>query len=127
MRSRLRNKFLCGRSDGNKKAYNEEHNRCVKLVRSAKKAHYSNISIKDVNDNKKIRKIVKTRSSEKVNTNENITLAGNNNIISSEIEIDENLNAFFNNIVKQLNIKVKEDMFCDVSDINDPVERAIQK
>ena len=76
---------------------------------------------------KKIRNIVKTRSSEKVNTNENITLAGNNNIISSEIEIDENLNAFLNNIVKQLNIKVKEDLFCDISDINDPVERAIQK
>ena len=104
-----------------------EINHCVKLIRSVKKAHYSNISIKDVNDNKKIWKIVKTRSSEKVTTNENITLADNNNIISSEIEIDENLNAFFSNIVKQLNIKVKEDLFCDVSDINDPVERAIQK
>ena len=48
-RSRLRNKFLCCRSDENKKAYNEQRNRCVKLVRSAKKAYYSNLSIKDVN------------------------------------------------------------------------------
>ena len=37
-RSRLRNKFLHCRSDENKKAYNEQRNRCVKLVRSAKKA-----------------------------------------------------------------------------------------
>ena len=65
--------------------------------------------------------------SEKVNTNENITLVENNNIISSEIEIAEKLNAFFSNIVKELNIKVKEDLLCDVSDINDLVERAIQK
>ena len=103
------------------------NNRCVKLVRSAKKAYYSNLSIKDVNGNKKFWKIVKPLSSEKVNTNENIMLVENNNIISSEIEIAEKLNAFFSNIVKELNIKVKEDLLCDVSDINDPVERAIQK
>ena len=34
---------------------------------------------------------------------------------------------FFSNIVKELNINVKEDLLCNVSDINDPVERAIQK
>ena len=50
-----------------------------------------------------------------------------NNIISSEIEIAEKLNAFFSNIVKELSIKVKEHLLCDVSDVNDPVERAIQK
>ena len=59
-RSRLINKFLRCRSDENKKAYNEQRNRCVKLVRSAKKAYYGNLSIKDVNDNKNFWKIVKT-------------------------------------------------------------------
>ena len=62
-----------------------------------------------------------------MNKNENITLVENNNIITSETEIAEKLNAFFSNIVKELNIKVKEHLLCDVSDINDPVERAIQK
>ena len=62
-----------------------------------------------------------------MNTNENITLVENNNFISSEIEIAEKLNAFFSNIVFSDIIKVKEDLLCDVSDINDPVERAIQK
>ena len=126
-RSRLRNEFLHCRSDENKKAYNEQLYRCVKFVRSAKKAHYSNLSIKDVNDNKTFRKTVNPLFYEKVNTNENITLVENNTIISSEIEIAEKLNAFFNNTVKELNIKVKEDLLCDVSDIKDPVERAIQK
>ena len=53
----------------------------------AKKADYSNLSIKDVNNNKFFWKIVKLLFSEKVNTNENITLVDNNNTISSEIEI----------------------------------------
>ena len=63
-----------------KKAYNEQRNRCVKLVRRVKKAHYSNLSIKDVTD-KKFWKIVKPLFSEKINTNENITLVDNNNNI----------------------------------------------
>ena len=54
-------------------------------------------------------------------------LVANYNIISSEIEIAERLNAFFGNIVKELNIKDEEDLLCDVSNINDLVERAFQK
>ena len=76
-RSRLRNKLLRCRSDENKKAYNEQRNLCVKLVRSAKKAYYSNFSI---TDNKNFWKIVKPLFSEKVNTDENIALVENNNI-----------------------------------------------
>ena len=45
-RSRLRNKFLRCRSDQNEKTDNEKRNRCVKPVRSAKKAHYSNLALK---------------------------------------------------------------------------------
>ena len=64
-RSRLRYIFLGCRSNENKKAYNEQRNRCVKLLRGAKKAHFSNLSIKDVNDNKIRWKIVKLLFSRK--------------------------------------------------------------
>ena len=57
---------------------------------------------------------------------ENIALVDNNSIISSDIEITVKLNTFFSNVVKELNIKTKEDLLY-VSNINDPVERAIQK
>ena len=57
-RSRLRNKFLRFRSEENKKAYNEQRNRCVKLARNAKKSHYNNFDIKDVNASKNFWKIV---------------------------------------------------------------------
>ena len=123
-RSRLRNKFLRCRSDQNEKTDNEKRNRCVKLVRSAKKAHYSNLSIKDVNENKTFWKIIKPLFSE--NLNENIALVDNNNI-SSEIEIAEKLNAIFSNTIfsKKLSIKVKKDLLCDVSNINNSVESVI--
>ena len=45
----------------------------VTVVPNAKKSHYSNL-VKDVNDNKKFWKIVKPLFSDKVTTNENITL-----------------------------------------------------
>ena len=61
-----------------------------------KKAYCRNLIIKDVADNKIFWKTV--IFSEKMNTNKNINLADNNNIMSSEIEI-EKLNAVFNNII----------------------------
>ena len=57
-RSRQRNNFLRFRSEENKKAYNEQHDRCVKLVRNCKKSYYSNLDIKDINDDKKFWKTV---------------------------------------------------------------------
>ena len=48
--------------------------------------------------------------------NENITLVDNNNIISSDIEIAEK----HSNVVKELNVKFKNDvyvMLCDVSKV----------
>ena len=58
--------------------------------------------------------------------NENIALVDNNNI-SSEIEIAEKLNAIFSNTIfsKKLSIKVKKDLLCDVSNINNSVESVI--
>ena len=93
-RSRLKNKFLRCRSDENKKAHNEQRNRCVKLVRSEKKKKKKLIvAILP------LRTLLNIRFFEKMNTNKNITLADNNNIMSSEIEIAEKLNALFSNII----------------------------
>ena len=58
-RSSLRNKFPRFRLEENKKAYNKQRNRCITLVRNAKKSHYSNLDIKGINDNKQFWKIVK--------------------------------------------------------------------
>ena len=80
----------------------------------------NNIKSSDIENNN-------IKSSDIENNNIKSSDIENNNIKSSDIEIAEKLNAFFSNIVKELNIKVKEYLLCDVSDINDPVERASQK
>ena len=86
-RSRLRYKFLHCRSNENKKAYNEQRNRCVKLVRSAKKLIIGILAIKTLMTIKYFGKQLNLFSLKKVNTNENITLVENSNIIASEIGI----------------------------------------
>ena len=70
-RSRLRNKFRPFRFEENKKAYNEQRNRYVTLLRNAKKSHFSNLDIKEVNDNKNFWKLVKPLFLKKVTANEN--------------------------------------------------------
>ena len=62
----LKKKFLRFRTEKNKKVYNQQRNRCVTLVRNAKKSHYSNLDTKDVNENKKFWKTVNPLFSEKV-------------------------------------------------------------
>ena len=51
-RSRLRNKFLKGRTENNQKNFKLQRNFCRKLLRTTKKSYYSNLYINNVADNK---------------------------------------------------------------------------
>ena len=51
-RTRLRNKFIDSKTDADRIAYNKQRNYCVSLIRKEKKAHYSNLNIRDVTGNK---------------------------------------------------------------------------
>ena len=51
-RTRLRNKFIDSKTDADRIAYNKQRNYCVSLIRKEKKAHYSNLNVRDVTDNK---------------------------------------------------------------------------
>ena len=60
VRSKLRKKFLKRRSKSYKKACNKQRNKPLSLLRKTKNAYYSNLNIKDIVDNKKIWKTVKS-------------------------------------------------------------------
>ena len=51
-RSRLRKKFLNTKSDIDRKAYNNQRNLYVSLIRSEKKNFFNNIITSDITDNK---------------------------------------------------------------------------
>ena len=106
VRSKLRKKFLKSRSESDKKAYNKQRNKCVSLLRKTKKAYYSNLNVKDVVDNKKFWKTIKSFFSDKSNNFENISLIENGNLLADDFETAETFNKYFQNLVPKLGIKV---------------------
>ena len=88
-RSKLRKKFLKRRSRSDKKTFNKQRNKCVSLLRKTKKAYYLNFKIKDIVDNKKFWKTVKSFFSDKSNNFENKFLIESGNLLTDDFEIAE--------------------------------------
>ena len=125
LRTKLRNKFLKNRSNENKKNCVKQRNHCVSLLRKMKREYYSNLDEKNVCDSKTFWKTVKPMLSKKIKSNERITLIENDEIIKTEKGIAEVLNAFFSNIVQNLDIQQYnvDDPICE--NINEPLVKAI--
>ena len=103
-RHRLRNRFLKNRSEVNGINFIKQRNYRVSLLRKTKKQYYANLSEKDVADNKKFWKTVKPFLSDKLKSNEKITLVEDDKIFTQDIKVAEELNSFFSNVVKNLKI-----------------------
>ena len=58
-RTKLRNQFLKKRTSEAKLKYNKQRNLCVNLLRKAKRNHYDNLDLNDINDSKKFWTTVK--------------------------------------------------------------------
>ena len=123
--SKLRKKFLKSRAKSDKKAYNKQRNKCVSLLRKTKKAYYSNLNVRDIVDNKKFWKTVKSFFSDKSNNFENISLIENGNLLTDDFEIAETFNKFFQNLVPSLNLKVPSKLLCQAPENGDEVLAAI--
>ena len=104
-RSRLKNVFNKNRTPKTWDSYKKQRNFCVNLLRKTKKEYFENINVKDINDNKKFWKTIKSFFSNKgLNTNK-LMLIEYNNLISEESVLANTMNQYFTNITKQLNIK----------------------
>ena len=78
-------------------------------------------------DNKKFLKAVKPSFTDKINTNEQITLVENYEIISDNRTIAETMNGFFSNVVNLLDIPENNDIVKNSDNIKDSVAKAIRK
>ena len=112
VRSKLRKKFLKSRSENDKKAYNKQKNKCVSLLRKTKKSYYLNLNVKDVVDNKKIWKTIKSFFSDKSNNFENISVIENGNLLTNNFETAETFNKYFQNLLPNLALKVPTNLLC---------------
>ena len=115
LRTDLRNKFLKNRSNENKTNYLKQQNHCVSLLRKTKIEYYSNLDEKNIWDNTTFWTIVKPILSKKIKCNERITVIENDEIIKTEKITAKVLNAFFSNIVQNLDIQQNtvDDPICE--------------
>ena len=81
-RSHLRNNFLNGEGDIDRKAYDKQHNCIFSLLRNEKNNFYGNLDTKVVIDNKTFWKTVKPLLYEKVTKTSKINLVKDDKIIS---------------------------------------------
>ena len=103
-----------------RKANNAQRNLCVSLVRKAKLDYYNKLNHKEVSDNKTFSKTVNPFFMDKGVNHNGILLVEEIEAISDNDEI----NNFFADIVKNLNIPHYEDHLVNIDNVDDPTLRA---
>jgi len=132
-RSKLRNKFLKENSEANAQAYRKQRNKCVFLLKKAKRDFYGNLNPSAICDNKSFWKTVKPIFTDKSVSTDNIILVENNKIINDDAINAEIFNEFFSNAVRNLNIEPYDlfsfdgNLFEDDVNDNDPILKSIRK
>ena len=127
LRTKLWNIFLKNRTEENKNRYTKQRNLCVTLLRKSKREYFNNLNEKNFCDNKKFWRVVKPLLSNKIISNEKITIVEGDKIIRSDNETAKVLNEFFANIVTNLNIPQFNQIDRTSENISDPVIKAIVK
>ena len=126
-RSRLRNKFLRERTKESKVAYNKQRNICVSLLRKSKRDYFANLDTKIMKDNRKFWKTVNPLFSEKSYSKESISLINKDGLITENEDLAKTFNNFFSNIVNKLGIEDVPADESNLSNIDDPISKAIAK
>ena len=125
LRTKLRNIFLINRTEEIKKRYSKHRNLCVPLLRKSTTEYFNNLNEKNVCDNKKFWRAVKPLLSNKIISNEKITIVEGDIIIRSDKETAKVLNEFFANVATNLNIPQFNQIDRTSENISDPVIKAI--
>ena len=127
LRTKLRNKFLKQKTAETRSGYNKQRNICVSILRKARRSYFENLDIKNLSDKRKFWDSVKPLFSNKVRSNDYITLKENDLLIRNEYRIANIFNTFFVNIVPNLGIEIDQQYLSNIYNISDPVEKAIKK
>ena len=98
-RSRLRNIYLKNNTVVNRGNYVKQRNFCVNLLRKVKRDYYNNINVNNITDNKKFWGTIKPGFTDKVNSNDQISLMENNEIITDSAAVANIMANFFSNVV----------------------------
>ena len=104
LRTKLKNIFVKNRTGENKSRYTKQRNLCVTLLRKSKREYFNNLNKKKVCNKKKFWGVVKPLLSNKIVSNEKITIVEGDKIIRRGKGTAKVLNEFFSNVATNLNI-----------------------
>ena len=133
IRTRLLNRFRKERNPLNELAYKQQKNYCVFLLRETKRAYYQNLKPSSISNKLLFWKVTKPLCSDKLVSNNNITLIERNEIISDDDKIASIFSSFFSKAVRGLNLEYYEHFswdryfVCNTEENEDPILRAIEK
>ena len=125
--SKLRNIFRKNRIEENRNKYAEQRNLCVTLLIKSNREFYDNLNGKNFSDYRKFWGVVKPVLSNKVVSNEKITLVEKDNIVENDKKTATVLNDFFSNIITNLGIPQYIEGEPVSQNIDDPLMKAIIK
>ena len=97
-RSRLPNKYLKHKTEGNLLLYTQQRYKCISLLMKTKINYYGSLEEKDISHNKTFWETVKSLMTENSINSDKIYLNENEEFIDSESKTSEVLNNFFSNM-----------------------------
>ena len=104
----------------------ENKNYCGSLYKKECKTFFNNLKVSNITDNKTFSKNIQPIFSENCKVANKIALVGDNeNIISDDKLVSEELNNFFQNATKTLNIIDNSYLMNNTNEVLDPVDKAV--
>ena len=127
-RSNLQTKYFKTRTPESLKKYRKQKNYCSRLYKKERKAFFSNLKVSNITDNKTSWKNIRPIFSENRKVANKITLVGDNeNIISDDKLVSEELNNFFQNATKTLKIIENSYLTNNANEVLDPANKVVFK
>ena len=101
-RSKLKNIFRKTRAREDWNNYKKQRNFCVNLLRNTKKDYFQKLNIRDLTDNKKFRKTIKSFFSNKGLNSNKLMLREKDFVVADEKALATLMNNYFVNITADL-------------------------
>ena len=123
----MTNRFLKHRSDENRCLFQKQRNRCVSLLRKAKKEYLSSLIINKVVNNKSFWKIVKPFLSNQSTSSEKITFIVDDEHITDEQKVANTFTDFSSSIATSLNLPELQNAEPLSDNLDHPTMKTIMK
>ena len=116
-RSRIPNKYLKHKREGNLLLYTQQRYKCISLLMKTKINYYGSLEEKDISHNKTFWETVKSLLTGNSINSDKIYLNENGELIDSESKTSEVRKNFFSNMVKTLKIPEFENLHCNFENL----------